>query len=262
MADRLSEAGKKVLLIEKGPPSTGRWGGTIKPSWLSNTNLTRFDVPGLCNQIWVDPTGIVCTDVDQMAGCVLGGGTAVNSGLWWKPHPADWDTNFPDGWQSKDVAAATDRLFARIPGTTAPSMDGKNYLSQGFDMLSGSLQSAGWEVVVPNDHPDKKNRTVGHSTFMFSGGERSGPLATYLVSASGRKNFTLWTNTVVNRIVRQGGHATGLEVSCNGAGHAGTVSLTPKTGRVIVSAGAFGSAKLLMRSKFLDSGEKYKGTPG
>lgn len=24
-----------------------------------------------------------CTDIDQMAGCVLGGGTAVNSGLWW-----------------------------------------------------------------------------------------------------------------------------------------------------------------------------------
>ncbi len=262
MADRLSEAGKKVLLIEKGPPSTGRWGGTVKPSWLSNTNLTRFDVPGLCNQIWVDPNGIVCTDVDQMAGCVLGGGTAVNSGLWWKPHPADWDTNFPDGWQNKDVAAATDRLFARIPGTTAPSMDGKNYLSQGFDMLSGSLKSAGWEVVIPNDHPDKKNRTVGHSTFMFSGGERGGPLATYLVSASGRKNFTLWTNTVVNRIVRQGGHATGVEVSCNGAGHAGTVSLTPKTGRVIVSAGAFGSAKLLFRSEFLGSDDKGKSTPG
>ena len=84
IADKLSEAGKKVLLIEKGPPSSGRWGGTMKPSWLSGTNLTRFDVPGLCNQIWVDSAGIACTDTDQMAGCVLGGGTAVNAGLWWK----------------------------------------------------------------------------------------------------------------------------------------------------------------------------------
>lgn len=249
VADRLSEAGHKVLLIEKGPPSSGRWGGTMKPTWLTNTSLTRFDVPGLCNQVWADPTGVVCTDVDQMAGCVLGGGTAVNAGLWWKPHPADWDVNFPEGWRSKDVAAATERVFSRIPGTIQPSMDKKWYLPQGYDMLAGSLEAAGWEYVIPNDHPDKKNRTVGHSTFMFSGGERGGPMATYLVSANSRKGFTLWTNTIVNRVVRQGGHATGVEVQCNNnAGHAGSVSLTPKTGRVILAAGAFGSAKLLFRS--------------
>ena len=56
----------------------------MKPDWLDGTNLTRFDVPGLCNEIWVDSNGIACTDTDQMAGCVLGGGTAVNAGLWWK----------------------------------------------------------------------------------------------------------------------------------------------------------------------------------
>lgn len=84
VADKLSEAGKSVLLIEKGPPSTGRWGGTMGPEWLNGSDLTRFDVPGLCNQIWVDSNGVACADTDQMAGCVLGGGTAVNAGLWWK----------------------------------------------------------------------------------------------------------------------------------------------------------------------------------
>ncbi|EAQ87023.1 hypothetical protein CHGG_08276 [Chaetomium globosum CBS 148.51] len=248
IADRLSEAGHKVLLIEKGPPSTGRWGGIMKPDWLADTSLTRFDVPGLCNQIWADPTGAICTDVDQMAGCMLGGGTAVNAGLWWKPHPDDWDVNFPEGWHSEDVAAATERVFSRIPGTIAPSMDGKRYLSQGFDMLGNSLETAGWEYLIPNDHPDKKNRTFGHSTFMYSGGERGGPLTTYLVSAFERKTFTLWMNTTVRRVIREGGHATGVEVQCSGAGHAGTVALTPGTGRVIIAAGAFGSAKLLFRS--------------
>lgn len=87
IADKLSEAGKSVLLIEKGSPSSGRWGGDIKPEWLDGTNLTRFDVPGLCNEIWVNSNGIACTDTDQMAGCVLGGGTAVNAGLWWKVRP-------------------------------------------------------------------------------------------------------------------------------------------------------------------------------
>ncbi|KAK3303946.1 cellobiose dehydrogenase [Chaetomium strumarium] len=250
MADRLSEAGHKVLLIEKGAPSTGRWGGTMKPKWLNETSLTRFDVPGLCNQIWADPTGCICTDVDQMAGCMLGGGTAVNAGLWWKPHPADWDTNFPDGWRSNDVAAATDRVFSRIPGTITPSMDGRRYLEEGFNMLDRNLKAVGWEHLVPNDHPDRKNRTYGQATFMYAGGERGGPLATYLVTASGRKAFTLWMHTAAKRIVREGGHATGVEVECSGgaSGHAGVVKLAPGTGRVILAAGAFGSAKLLFRS--------------
>ncbi|KAI1800067.1 putative cellobiose dehydrogenase [Daldinia bambusicola] len=250
LADRLSEAGHTVLLLEKGPPSTGIWGGNLKPKWLENSTLTRFDVPGLANEIWFNPTGVVCTDVDQMAGCLLGGGVAVNSGLWWKPHPADWDYNWPEGWKSSDLVEATERLFERIPGTTHPSMDGKLYLQQGFEVLASGLNASGWEFLVPNEHPDRKNRTFGHSTHMFSNGERGGPLATYLVDASQRKEFTLWMNTTARRVIREGGHATGVEIECskNAAGHAGMVSVTPGTGRVILSAGAFGSAKLLFRS--------------
>ena len=33
MADKLSAAGKKVLLIEKGFASSARWGGSMKPSF-------------------------------------------------------------------------------------------------------------------------------------------------------------------------------------------------------------------------------------
>ena len=120
IADKLSEAGKSVLLIEKGPPSLGRFGGTMGPDWLKGTGLTRFDVPGLCNQIWVDSAGVACTDMDQMAGCVLGGGTAVNAALWWKPVNVDFDANFPNGWKSSDMNAAVDRTFKRIVVTDTP----------------------------------------------------------------------------------------------------------------------------------------------
>lgn len=83
---------------------------------------------------------------------------------------------------------------------------------------------------------------------MFSNGERGGPMATYLVSANGRTNFHLWLNTSVERINRDGGHATGLNViPTNNGGRFGTVPLAPK-GRVILSAGAFGTPKLLFRS--------------
>jgi cellobiose dehydrogenase (acceptor) len=249
IADKLSEAGKKVLLIEKGPPSSGRYGGKMKPTWLEGTNLTRFDVPGLCNQIWVDSTGVACSDTDQMAGCVLGGGTAVNAGLWWKPNPVDWDYNFPAGWKASDMKAATDRVFSRIGGTTTPSTDGKLYLQEGFNVVSSGLKSSGWSFVNANSSPDKKNRTYANTPYMFSGGERGGPLATYLASSTKRNNFELWTNTQVKRVVRKGGHVTGVEVeNYAGNGYVGTVNLKANTGRVILAAGTFGSPKILLRS--------------
>ncbi|KAJ7869508.1 hypothetical protein B0H13DRAFT_2350896 [Mycena leptocephala] len=44
--DRLSEAGKTALLLERRGPSTAQTGGTYTPSWGIPTNLTRFDIPG------------------------------------------------------------------------------------------------------------------------------------------------------------------------------------------------------------------------
>lgn len=59
----------------------------IRPpsGWLDGTNLTWFDVPGQCNRIWNGgSSGVSCSDTDQMTGCILGGGTAINAGVWWK----------------------------------------------------------------------------------------------------------------------------------------------------------------------------------
>ncbi|KAK7998404.1 F-box domain-containing protein [Apiospora arundinis] len=184
-----------------------------------------------------------------MAGCVLGGGTAINAGLWWKPYTADWDYNFPNGWKASDMAGATSRVFSRIPGTDHPSQDGKIYLTQGYDVLASGLRKGGWKEVTANAANNEKNRTFAHTAYMYSHGERGGPMATYLDTASKRSNFKLWMQTSVKRVVRQGGHITGIEVEPYlKGGYQGTVNVTPVTGRVILSAGTFGSAKLLMRS--------------
>lgn len=130
-------------------------------------------------------------------------------------------------------------------------MDGQLYIHQGVDVLSKALDAAGWEnVQTPNSAPTKKNHTFGATTYMFSNGERSGPLATYLVSASSRDNFKLLLNLGVRRAIRTGGHVTGIELDClTEDGSLGVVPLTPDTGRAIFSAGTFGTAKLLLRSK-------------
>lgn len=249
LADKLSESGVSVLLVERGPPSSGRWGGTLKPDWLVGTNLSRFDVPGLDNEIWVDSEGIACSDVGVMAGCVLGGGTAVNAGLWWKANPTDFDYNFPEGWKSADMQPAIDRVFERIPYTQTPSMDGIIYKPQAYDVVTGTLAASGWENVTADEVPDQKNFTFSRPNHMFSHGERGGPMATYLVSASERNNFQLITNTTVNRVLRTGSTITGIEVEAfTDGGECGTIKVTPNTGKVILSAGAFGTPKILFRS--------------
>jgi len=247
VADKLSEAGKKVLLIEKGPPSLGRFGGTMGPDWLKGTGLTRFDVPGLCNQIWKSPGGVACTDTDQMAGCVLGGGAAVNAALWWKPNAVDWDYSFPNGWKASDMSAAVARTFQRIAGTDTPSSDGQLYKQEGYNILAGALGADGWTNVKANEKPNEKHRTYSKTPYMYANGQRQGPLGTYLVTARARSNFKLWTNTAVKRVIRTGGKATGVELEGGPGGYCGNVTLNAG-GRVILSAGAFGSAKLLFRS--------------
>jgi cellobiose dehydrogenase (acceptor) len=166
-----------------------------------------------------------------------------------QPYNLDWDYNFPSGWKSSDMQQATNRVFSRIPGTDTPSMDKQRYLQEGFNVISGGLKNSGWKEVVANNVPNQKNHTYAHTPFMFSNGERGGPMATYLVSANARSNFDLWMNTAVRRVIRTGGHVTGVEVEAFGdGGYAGVVNATQITGRVILSAGAFGSAKILMRS--------------
>jgi len=74
-------------------------------------------------------------------------------------------------------------------------------------------------------------------------------MATYLVTASERSNFKLWMNTTVDKVIRTAGHVTGVQVEAYGdGGYKGVVNITPATGRIILSAGTFGTAKILMRS--------------
>ncbi|GAB7345999.1 hypothetical protein MBLNU457_4773t1 [Dothideomycetes sp. NU457] len=264
VAAQLAASGKRTLLLERGPPSSGRWTGekyggladpNWKPSWLQDTNLTFYDVPGLYTEIFSGnfSSDIYCQDVQgAIAGCVLGGGTAINAGLWWKPAKIDWDYVFPanSGWSSSDMQNATDSVFGRIPGVSVPSTNGQLYLQQGAHVIEGALEQASWTREVSNETPDQRTqkRVFTNTTFMYQNGERGGPMATYLVEAVQRPNFQIWTNTEVERVQRDGGRATGVVVKSVGAGgHDGVISVS-NTGGVVLSAGAYGSPKILFRS--------------
>ncbi|KAF2107169.1 hypothetical protein BDV96DRAFT_606750 [Lophiotrema nucula] len=261
LADRLSESGKTVLLIERGFASSGRWGGTMKPAWLEGTNLTRFDVPALYQSIWTDDEhggareGVFCSDVTATASCVLGGGTAVNAGQWYKPQSADWDLNMPPGWRSADMVSATDKAFSRLPWTDTPSTDGESYLTNGTDILLAALTNSSlpdpYRSVKVDDNPDDRDHVVSKAPFFFLCGEKGGPMATYLVSASQRKKFHLLLNTTVKRVTRTGQEILGVEIEStygSNSSFQSRIRVTPKTGRVVLSAGVFGTSKILFKS--------------
>lgn len=62
-----------------------------------------------------------------------------------------------------------------------------------------------------------------------------------------RSNFVYKDNTMALSVVRDGGKITGVKTNNRNLGPDGVIPLTSK-GRVILSAGTFGTARLLFRS--------------
>ncbi|KAH7407081.1 hypothetical protein DE146DRAFT_786844 [Phaeosphaeria sp. MPI-PUGE-AT-0046c] len=251
VADRMSEAGKKVLLLEQGGPSYHIVGGTAGPAWLDGTDLSRVDVPGLYKSIFSIPDGnLTCAPdvVNAFQGCTVGGNTAINAGLFFQPPASDWDLYFPEGWKNSDMQSAISKVYAKQPSTDDPSQDGIRYLQSGFEAAKQWLvDGAGYTEVGLNDGPatHTKTKRFGHPIWNYEGGQRSGPVKTWLQSALQRENFSFMTGAKVLRVSRDGDIAKGVEVrSANG-----TVEYCVKEGgQVILSAGAMLSPQLLMWS--------------
>ncbi|KAL1627873.1 putative cellobiose dehydrogenase [Diplodia seriata] len=247
VADRLSEAGKKTLLLEDGGKSYGIVGGTERPDWLSGTNLSRVDVPGLYKSIFSDGGDLVCgSRVNAYGGCTIGGSSAINAGLYFQPPASDWDDFHPDGWKNADVQAATQRLYQRQASVEQYSMDGKYYLQTGYEAArKWIVDGVGYSDVVINDAADQKFRVFGRPSYDYANGQRGGPVTTYLQTALARDNFQLQHGVRVQRVARTGAKATGVVATVDG--NEVTIPLSD-AGRVVLSGGAVQSPSLLMYS--------------
>ncbi|KAF8710274.1 cellobiose dehydrogenase, partial [Rhizoctonia solani] len=251
VADRLSEAGKKVLLIERGGPSIAATGGTDTPPWPYPTNLTRFDIPGAFESFYDITAGIPyfwCRDLPALGGCIIGGGAAINSMLYWYPQDEDFATsnNWPVGFQN--IAPYVSKLHNRLPSTDVPSPDGKRYLTQVYDVFKGVLDAQGYQSITINNQRNKKDKIYGYSAFSSQRGTRTGPMGTYLQTALARPNFKLLAYTKALAVARNGSTITGVHTNNTEVGNNGLIYVNPKGGRVILSAGSFGSARLLFQS--------------
>ena len=129
---------------------------------------------------------------------------------------------------------------------TTYSEDKKFYLQTGYTAARKWLvDSAGFKDVSINGQPNNKDRVFGRPAYNYIGGQRGGPVRTYLQDALKRKNFHLQTGVRVRRINQIRGVASGVLAEVGNRNV--SISLSPG-GRVIVSTGAIASPGLLMHS--------------
>lgn len=187
-----------------------------------------------------------------MRGAVVGGSGAVNGGYFCRGLPTDFDGWQLPGWTWADVlphflAIETDLDFETdLHGSDGPILVRR--VSE-FDGCTAtfvrSAGTAGYRWIddlngATLDEPLLPG--VGAVPLNINGGTRVGPGGAYLQPAMDRSNLTLLTNTRVGRIRTHGNRAVGVDC----IGPDGAVDLTAD--RIVLSAGAIGSAHLLMLS--------------
>ncbi|KAI1879797.1 hypothetical protein JX265_001418 [Neoarthrinium moseri] len=246
VAGRLAETGASVLLLERGGASTYSTGGKATVSW--NSSVTQYDVPSMAYYLSsAAETTEYCTDTASQAGCILGGGGMVNALMFVAPQDKDFDDKWPAGWKSADVAAASQRFFARNPATDLPSADGQRYDQDAYDVLSSFLSANGFSSVDAINEPNEKIDVFSHPPWNIQNGMRGGPVKTYLPLVENMSNFKLSLNTKMIRAVRNGTWVSGVEVELADGTHQ-IISVTQTTGKVILAAGALSTPRILFYS--------------
>ena len=247
-AERFAEAGKNVLLLERGTGPTVETGANDTLPW--NKTLTTIDLPGLSADVGSLPewTEYMCNDTAGFAGCVLGGGVTVNYMVFVHPPEHDFNdnTNWPKGWKWNDLKSAADRLYNRNPGTILPSADGKRYDQGLYTVLSKFLDKLGWKSVDMISDPNYKYQVYSYPSWNIQDQKRAGPVRTYLPLAQKHNNFSLRLHTKVLRVVRSGSKVTGVEIQ-TASGKTEIINLAPH-GRVILAAGALSTPRVLFNS--------------
>lgn len=182
-------------------------------------------------------------------GATIGGSGAVNGGYFCRGLPVDFDSGLP-GWSWPGVlesfrAIETDLDFAGDQhGDAGPiPVRRTREMCQGTARFIDAAERAGFGWIADlNDAAASTQPGAGAVPLNVVDGVRTGPGAAYLLPALGRKNLTLLTGVAALGvdIVRE------RAVAVRAVGPDGPMLLTAR--RIILCAGAIGSAHLLMLS--------------
>jgi choline dehydrogenase-like flavoprotein len=192
----------------------------------------------------------------QPRGRTLGGSSAINAMLYVRGQKEDydaWDASGARGWGWRDVLPYFKRAERNARGGDA--LHGGDGPLQVCDPnaprpVSLAFVEAAAQAQIPRNADfngaSQEGAGLFQATQFFDGprkGERCSTKAAYLDPVRDRPNLHVLTGVTVRRIAFDGVRASGVVV-----GHGGRERTVRARGRVILSAGAFGTPQILMLS--------------
>lgn len=248
LASRLSDDPSfRVVLVEAGPAPCGD---------LEAATRDGFVLPiGVDSQVVMRyPARLTATGerADLVRGQVVGGSAAVNGGYFIRGRPVDFDAWAVPGWSWRDVRRSfvqieTDRDFPADPlhGRNGPIPVRRSRIqSRAGTELMQLACSAGYRAI--DDLNDESVSGVGLVPLNIEHGVRMGPARARLARVALRPNLTVHPHTRALRVLFDGDRAAGVMVCGSNSVGASVRFLTAE--RIVLSAGAIESAKLLLLS--------------
>lgn len=246
VANRLSETGAKVLLLEAGPrdwhPMIHIPAGVLKllANPLVNWNYTAQPDPATANRPFHWPRGKV-----------LGGSSSINGMFYVRGNPADYD-NWAQmgcrGWTYDEVLPLFRKSERYEPGD--PQFRGKD----------GPMRVEDYRTILPLTHhfveaaqqagfpltPDFNGRTqegVGYAQMSRNGRFRGSTARTFLRDARNRANLQIVTGATATKLLFEGRRCVGVAFRRGGKDERAVAAR-----EVVLSGGAVNSPQLLQIS--------------
>ncbi|MCB0933044.1 MAG: mycofactocin system GMC family oxidoreductase MftG [Mycobacterium sp.] len=234
LAERLStDRSCRVTVVEAGPglddPKVRALteDGLALPIGPASPVVRRFDT-----RLTEHPP----RSAELVRGACFGGSGAINGGYFCRASPADFEAL---GWSWAEVVEHYQAVEDRIgPAAT-------DAFSRVTAEFVHDAQAAGYRWLPDlNAAPVGANAPPGIAAVPLNiiEGRRRGPGSVFLKSALDRPNLSVLTGTRVTRVRTASGRAVGVDA----IGPAGPLRLSAD--RVVLSAGALGSAQLLLLS--------------
>jgi choline dehydrogenase-like flavoprotein len=194
-------------------------------------------------------------------GKTLGGTSSINGMVYTRGHPSDyddWAAAGNPGWSFREILPYfrksennpnfPNSLYHGTGGpTNVTNLDSYNELCE---VLFQAAESLGMPRCPDFCGPTHEGFTIRQAT--IRNGRRESSATAYLAPVRGRKNLSVITNGHVTRVLLEERRATGVEFV-----HGNTMRRLKARREVLLSAGTYGSAKLLMLSGIGD-GEELK----
>jgi choline dehydrogenase len=235
VASRLSEErGRSVCLVEAGP-DYGPFGPGAEAAWPADMFDGRMPAD---SHDWSDGESTLS------AARIIGGCSSHNACAIMRGAPEDYDEWRGAGWSADRIAPYLDRAQAVL----APEFAGDETMNPWFAAVCEAATDLG--LPVHDDlYAPGVTEGVGRMRLNLRGKVRWNAAFAYLDPARARPNLTVLAETLVDRVLLDGGRATGAAV----IGPDGAAEL--RAPLVVLAAGAYGSPAVLLRSGVGPEGE-------